>query len=120
MIVNLAALYGILRRIATTHDTLTYTDLTVAYRLDPQGKATISPRLWGVPLGHVSRWADSQDLPAISAVIYNHSLSMPGEGFWGIGTAPQTPDQTEWKKYLQEVYAANWPQKYSGPPTCTL
>jgi hypothetical protein len=106
--VDLPELYRILVRIAESNDTITYEDLSQAYKV--QTGDDIHRRQWGEPLGNVSARCTDSDLPPISSVVVSATDGLPGDGYWGIVGAPPSKDYNGWKAVCALVHAAVWPK----------
>jgi hypothetical protein len=106
--VDLTELYKILVRIAESKDTITYTDLSQAYKVVTRDDVHL--RQWGEPLGDVSANCTNAGLPPISTVVVSATDGLPGDGYWGIAGAPPHKDYNRWKAVCHLVHNAKWPK----------
>lgn len=105
--VDMDALYLIVRRIAETRDTMTYDDLSIAYRV--QTGDAVSRRSWGPALGTLSLRCTNAGLPPLSTLVITTD-GLPGDGYWGIPGSPPRKDYRAWTKVRDVVHATSWPK----------
>jgi hypothetical protein len=95
--------------VASRHGVITYGQLSD--RFEPMLGYRMAPQAWAQPLGELSLISVENGLPAISALVINKDLQMPGEGFFNFvgrlrGWQAIAPNQWEalWCKELKQVY----------------
>ena len=99
----------VLVEVAKRHDVITYGQLSD--RFEPMLGYRWAPQAWAQPLGELSLMCIEHGLPAISALVINKDLQMPGEGFFNFvgqlrGWKSTAPSQWEaiWYKELKQVH----------------
>jgi hypothetical protein len=105
--IDMDAVYWILVRIAETQDTMTYDDLSIAYKV--RTGTNVSRRSWGQVLGELSARCTNAGLPSLSTLVVTTD-GLPGDGYWGIPGSPPRKDYVAWTKVRDTVWAAKWPK----------
>jgi hypothetical protein len=105
--VDMVKLYEIVKRIAVSHDVITYEDLSQAYKVETGDD--VHRRQWGPWLGLLSGRCTDAGFPPISTVVVSATDHMPGDGYWGIPGAPPHKDYNAWKAVCDQVQKADWP-----------
>jgi hypothetical protein len=104
--------YQILKDVIARQDLISYRELTDSYRLRT-GKR-IHWRNWAPVLDELGDWSRRRGLPTIAAVVINRQLGRPGDRFFGKADARKPTALEKWRKLLERVYDADWPETLEG------
>jgi hypothetical protein len=108
------AVYQILKDVIQRQDVVSYRELTDGFRL--QTGKRIHWRNWAPVLDVLGDWSRRVGLPCIAAVVINRQLGRPGDRFFGRADPRKAAAREKWRKLLERVYDADWPDTMAASP----
>ena len=123
--IDLPALYGVLRKVATSKGIVSYEDLSRLYHEVTGDWHESEEGTWGGPLAAVNGQARAAGLPPLSAVVTDKprredNYEPPTTGFWGSPGVPPRPNKGAdrllvWMGFVNLAHRATWPETLAGP-----
>jgi hypothetical protein len=121
--IDLAVLYGVLRKVAMSKGVISYEDLSRLYH-EATGNWHEPHGTWDVPLAEINGHARAANLPPLSGLVASKSpqegnFGPPTAGFWESPGVPAMPRKAAdrllvWMGFVNLVHRATWPETLAG------
>jgi hypothetical protein len=122
--IDLAALYGVLRGVAMRKGIISHEDLSRLYHEATGDWHEPREGTWEGPLADLNGHAKAAGLPPISALVTckpreGDNFGPPGGGFWESPGVPPRPVRGDarlliWMGFVNLAYRAAWPETLPG------